>query len=187
MNIISHAENTICIELTRDDMEQLDITYDELDYSNVETRRVLWTLLDKARVKLGREIHITQKMLIEVLPCENGGCTIFFTVSDTPEGKIGKKQLVRLPAARVICTSDNIENMCLLSGVLSDFGQIKKSELFTNGSAYRMIITPERNAAHSIESIVCEYSDICSDSEAPVTYEHWKLLASPNAVEMLGL
>lgn len=184
--IISQKDNRICIRLTREDMVELDITYEELDYSNVETRRVLWTLLDEARHKLGRNISLTQKMLVEAVPDHEGGCTIYFTVNDGKIVSNGKRQLVKLSDARIVCTTDDIDNMGKLSKVLSMCGKILKSELFTDGKSYRMIIRPDFSVLDNLPSVVCEFCDICDDSACAVTYEHWKLLASPDAVGVLG-
>ncbi len=184
--IISQTDNRICVKLTNEDMRELDITYEELDYSNIETRRVLWTLLDEARHELGRNIYLTQKMLVEAVPDSEGGCTIYFTVNDEKTSKNGKKQLVKLTGARIICASDNIDNIGELARILSTSGKISKSELFTDGSRYRMIIRPDISISDSIESVVCEFCDICDDSVAANTYEHWKLLASPDAVGVMG-
>ena len=186
MNIIAENENVICIELTREDMCELDITYDELDYANIETRRVLWTLLDEARHKLGKDIRLTQKMLIEAVPDSKGGCTIFFTVSDGPEGRNGKKQLVKVRNVKIICGSDNIDDISALSEVLARDGRVVKSELYTDGDMYRLIIYPETSYFRSIENVVCEYCDICEDDVTAYTYEHWKMLASPDAVGILS-
>ena len=65
MKIKAQTDNRICIELTQEDMLELDITYEELDYSNIETRRVLWTLLDEARLKLGRNISTRRVSMFE--------------------------------------------------------------------------------------------------------------------------
>ena len=54
MKIDSNSEGKITVALSNEDMNELDITYDELDYSNIETRRVIWTLLDKAGQQLGK-------------------------------------------------------------------------------------------------------------------------------------
>lgn len=184
--IISQMDNRICVKLTSQDMIELDITYDELDYSNIETRRVLWTLLDEARHKLGKNIHLTQKMIVEAVPDNDGGCTIYFTVNDDKSLKNSKKQLVKLTGTRIVCYSDKIENMGELAKVLSVDGKISKSELFTDGTGYRMILRPDISIADSIEAVVCEFCDICDDSVVAGTYEHWKKLASPDAIGVLG-
>lgn len=186
MNIIAQTENKICIELTSEDMIQLDITYEELDYSNIETRRVLWTLLDEARHKLGCDIRITQRMLIEAVPSENGGCSIYFTVSDEPIGKNGKKQLVKTSGVKTVCQSDNIEAVIGLSKTLFTSGNIKRSALFTDGEKYRLILVPKSSFTGDMESVICEFCDICDSSAAAYTNERWKKLASPDAVGVLS-
>ena len=44
MKISSDNSKNIIIELSPSDLEGLDITFDDMDYSNIETRRVIWTL-----------------------------------------------------------------------------------------------------------------------------------------------
>ena len=47
-------------------MQRLDITYEALDYSNIETRRVLWTLLDEARRVAGTNISLSDRAAQEI-------------------------------------------------------------------------------------------------------------------------
>ena len=61
MKIEAPEENKIVVRLTADDMTKLHITYEEMDYANIETRRVIWTLLDEARRELGEAGTITAK------------------------------------------------------------------------------------------------------------------------------
>ena len=186
MKIKAQTDNRICIELTHEDMIELDITYEELDYSNIETRRVLWTLLDEARLKLGRNISLTQKMLIEAIPDDNGGCTIYFTVTDESANKKNSRQIIKHGCAKTVCQSANINNIGELAKVLFSSGHRIKSELFTDGSAYRLVISPDSALQSSIDDTVCEFCDICDESVVSYTYEHWKLLASPDAVGILA-
>ena len=186
MNITVQAENTICIELTKQDMTELDITYEELDYSNIETRRVLWTLLDEAKHTLGRDIRLTQKMLIEAVPDDNGGCRIYFSVADEPNGKPGKKQLVKLSGTKTVCQSHSIDNIGALAMVLQKIDCISKSELYTDGEKYRLIVNQKVSFSGDLTAIIREYCDMCDNSSASFTSEHWKLLASPDAVGMMS-
>lgn len=186
MNITVQAENTICIELTRNDMTELDITYEELDYSNIETRRVLWTLLDEARHELGRDIRLTAKMLIEAVPDGSGGCSIYFTVNDEKSNAPGRKVLVKLTGAKTVCQSSNIDCIGELSNVLHGIGKISKSELYTDGEKYRLIISPKASFVGDVNSVVSEFCDICDGFSAAFTEEHWKLLASPDAIGIMS-
>ena len=45
MKINSPAEDRIIVDLTDEDLRELDITYEDMDYSTIETRRVIWTVL----------------------------------------------------------------------------------------------------------------------------------------------
>ncbi len=186
MNITAQTENTICIELTGADMAQLDITYDELDYSNIETRRVLWTLLDEAKHKLGCSISLTQKMLIEALPNERGGCTLYFTVSDAPNGKNGKKQLIKPAGLVTVCQAEDINILASLAKHLQKMKNIAKSELFSNGTVFRLLITLKPSFCGDINSVLSEFCTVCDKSSANFTREHYKKLASPDAVGVLS-
>ena len=46
MDIQPISNNKFIVGLTCDEMKDLDITYEDMDYSNIETRRVIWTILD---------------------------------------------------------------------------------------------------------------------------------------------
>ncbi|MBO5410219.1 MAG: adaptor protein MecA, partial [Clostridia bacterium] len=78
MNIQSPAEDKIIVDLTKQDMLELEITYEEMDYSTIETRRVIWTLLDEAGKALGREFDPSRRMIIEAMPKNEGGCVLSF-------------------------------------------------------------------------------------------------------------
>ena len=73
-------KNGLEITLSREEMAALDITYEKLDYSNTETRRVLWTVLDEAESVLGCSFDLSGKMRIEARPNADGGCILDFTL-----------------------------------------------------------------------------------------------------------
>lgn len=182
MKIKAQTDNRISIELTKNDMEQLGITYDELDYSNIETRRVLWTLLDEAGHSLGKSISLTEKMMIEAVPDAEGGCVLYFTVMDS---KIPADACEVLHPVTV-CQSRVIDNIGALANVLHNSGCVAHSELYSNGKAYRLVIFSRNTYAEKIRSIASEYAEILSSAASATTEEHWKKLASPDAVGILA-
>ena len=91
MKITAENDRCLSVELTGDDMRKLDITYEALDYANIETRRVLWTLLDEARRALGKSISLSDRLIIETTPVQQGGCRFVFT--SVPEAGGGEKHL----------------------------------------------------------------------------------------------
>lgn len=176
--LISQIENKICVELTREDMTELCITYDELDYSNIETRRVLWTLLDNARQALGKEISLTQKMLIEALPKKDGGCAIFFTLSKGHGAKLIK------PCDTVLCQGDynSIYDLCKR---LFEEELITSSELFSKDDKLRLFIKSQPDLRDRAYALCCEYCDVIDIKQIAQTREHWQNLIEKDAVEIL--
>ena len=49
MRITAVNEFRVEVTLTPEDLNDYDITYEQLDYADADTRRVLWTLLSEVR------------------------------------------------------------------------------------------------------------------------------------------
>lgn len=85
MQIKALGEDKIRVDLSDDDLALFDVTYDELDYNDVKTRRVIWTLLDEAEKELGLLFDTKKKLVVEVCRKAPGGCTVFFTLLKNSE------------------------------------------------------------------------------------------------------
>ena len=79
MDIQPISNNKFIVGLTCDEMKDLDITYEDMDYSNIETRRVIWTILDTVRRDTGRDVDPSGNLMIEAAPDTDGGCLLMFT------------------------------------------------------------------------------------------------------------
>ena len=143
MNINSPAEDKIIVELTEQDMLGLDITYDEMDYSTTETRRVIWTLLDEAGKALGRELDPSRRMIIEAMP-KNGGCILSFTILDGKRKYLMQKQLLKKHPQTVLCEFDCVDSLYKAAESLKKSGHFESS-LFESGGKYRLIINASKN------------------------------------------
>ncbi len=180
MKIESNGEEKITVTLSDVDMTDLDITYDEMDYSNIETRRVIWTILDKARKTLGKSVDTDGKLLIEVAPLDEGGCVIHFTSSPFTDSK-NKKRLVMRKDAEPILFSPWDENSFIDSlGIISklkDF--IKKFEPYKYKNCIYIIIRPKLTFSEKILHILCEFGNasVCCESEISKIYEYGKSLS----------
>ena len=95
MKINSPAEDKIIVDLTRQDMLELDITYEAMDYSTIETRRVIWTVLGEAGKFLGRELDPSRRMIIEASQKPEGGCTLCFTILDERKKSVSQKHTLK--------------------------------------------------------------------------------------------
>ena len=163
-------------------MEGLGITFEELDYKNIETRRVIWTLLDEARHTLGREINPCDKMLIEVSKNCEGGCKICFTVmpdSTFPSGRL----VVKKEQNEVLAMFSSFSSLSAFFGAHRDINEmLTYSELYTYNGEYAAIFEPlPKKRAHLILSLT-EYAEIYPPT-APylsTVREHGKLIMRGN-------
>lgn len=186
MKINSPAEDRIIVELTKQDMIELDITYEDMDYSTVETRRVIWTLLGEAGKALGRELDPSRRMIIEALPKSEGGCVLCFTLLDARRKSPIRKQLLKKAGKSVLCEFDCPDALLCAAESFLKLGYSAESSLYESGGKYRLIVScPEAPLAPS--GFFSEFAKIreCDDMICEFTREHWRELAAHDALEAL--
>lgn len=81
MELLLIGHDALKVTLTREDMEEYDIDFDMLDYSNTETRRIIFNILDKAKRSLGFEAE-HESLYIQAFRSRCGGCELFVTRSE---------------------------------------------------------------------------------------------------------
>jgi negative regulator of genetic competence, sporulation and motility len=175
LNIQASGEEKISVTLTKTDMTDFHITYDELDYSNIETRRIIWTILDEAKKTLGKAVNIDNRLLIQVSPAEDGGC--FFEFTQLPEvADTKKRRLIMKKEAEplLFCPCDEnafIDSLKTISN-LKNF--IKSSETYTYKNCIYIIIRPALTFTEKILHILCEFGNtsVCSECEISKIYEY---------------
>lgn len=186
MKIETPQDNKIIVELSAQDMSELDITYEEMDYSNIETRRVIWTILDRVRHALRRDIDPSSRMTIESVPTAEGGCVLFFTVPpQLPEGGMRQVLHIRRDAAYLLCLLDTPDALFRCAERLRDCVRpLPESRLFLWQSQYVLLL---QSASRLCRMILAEYGAVCTENILPaaVLREHGKLLANENAIEKL--
>lgn len=181
MKIESPNESKIIVELSDEDMTNLDITYDELDYSNIETRRVIWTILAKARKLLGRDIDPSGEMTIETLPSGEGGCMILFTV---PEDTAQTHKTLPIR----VCRENHVYEFKNLNDVIDLYAALKKSEIiqgikaslyFDGNKKYRLVFERMPDTGE-VKRTIKEYSVCCGEGDvsAERTKEFWNKISS---------
>ena len=176
MNIEMPQNGRLEFRLDSRDLSDLNITFDELDYSNADTRRVVWTLIDIARKNLHTDFDLTGRLLIEVYPEAKGGCRLCITTLP----KLQKT--ITVTAKRDL--TQHIFEFCF-DDFLDFTKQIKKlpakldGELFSNGEKYRLII-PLSDNQHSLKALMYEYGVYkgCDEIALCYTREHWTKLKS---------
>lgn len=186
MKIEATSKNTLVISLSRQDMQELGITYEEMDYNNLETRRVIYTLLQQASLVLNRDFHPSGKMLIEAISDTMGGCVLYFTVY---QSDADKEELVHTSAPFNFVCEFRGENELIDASraIISCLLKVPESTLYSNGKNYRLVFSGQSNH-RKLKLVLSEYCENCSESKSKIahTSEHWKCICESNAIEHLG-
>lgn len=170
MKITADNDYRISIELSDKDLRELDITYEELDYSNIETRRVLWTVLDCARKSLGRSIDLSGKMLIEAQPLGGGGCVLGFTMLPESSKNAQSGKIIKRGRGAAVFEAENADNLLDALGV---FGSFTDGEIFERDGVYRIL--PSGELSEEYAARLREFGEVRFSARelCAFTREHW--------------
>ena len=174
MNIHLINKNKFIAELSEKDMNDLDITYEEMDYSNIETRRVIWTVIDKIRETSGCEIDPSGNLLIEAVADSEGGCVLCFTVPERRKSVLSAKAPV-LKKNRG-CAVFEFENTDALLDMMKTVGSENlsgKCRVFRRGGKARLVMS--KLPGQSEKKIIEEYGVFIGQDDflTAHTAEHW--------------
>lgn len=198
MRIEAITGRKIIVELSPEDMDHLDITYESLDYASVETRRVIWIILDQVRENTGCDIDPSGQLLIDAMPRPTGGCILFFTIRGgcceafppcEPAERVLRKQ------GQVTVTFEFAGANALLDcagaytrGLRSESERLfSQSELYRKGERYRLLLCPAQELS-VVKQFFSEYAHFYGEDSfaADRTREHWLPLSGSSAFEALS-
>ena len=133
MKINPVNEYRIEIELADSEMEQLGISYDDLDWNDIETRRAVWNVLSAAR-ETGIELDVSGRLLIEAGRLK-GGCRLCFTSLPRRDDPPAAKDFIRLRKAPVLISGDR-QNIERASGILKN----AETVLYRRNDIYALLV-----------------------------------------------
>ena len=109
MKIEPVNEYRVEIELADGELDALGISYEALSWSDIETRRAMWNILNTVREN-GIDFTLSGKVLIEAVKLKNG-CRLCFTVLPPKGEGASVKSLVKGVDSAVMCSEEkkNIE------------------------------------------------------------------------------
>lgn len=170
MDIQPISNNKFVVGLTKADLSDLEITYDEMDYSNIETRRVIWSILDAVRESTGRDVDPSGNLMIEAAPDCHGGCLLLFTVPNSSKNVTTGTVISKTSPLQIFefNNADDLLDAIKIIGYESIGGKV-----FTSGGKYRAEIMAEKATAFS--HILEEYGRFISKDplSCASTHEHW--------------
>lgn len=167
MKIEAISDEKILVALSDKDMDELGITYDEMDYSNIETRRVIWTILDEAKHSLGKPLDTEGKILIEVTPSDDGGCIMCFTAMPTADYKSRKKLVMKKEIEPLLFKALDEDAFLDTLKILDTQNDLYKSfHIYLYRKNIYFVIYPEISKADKITYILSDFGDVLfGDSE----------------------
>lgn len=168
MDIQPLGSNKFLVGLSCDDLTELDITYERMDYADIETRRVIWTILDKVRKRTGRDIDPSGNLMIEASPDGSGGCVLMFTV---PFSRADTGTVISKSNSTRIFEFKNSDD--LLDAISAIGPDSIKGRFFTDGSKFRAEIPSEKAIIHC--HVIEEFGTFIGNDPLTVatTHEHW--------------
>lgn len=174
MNIHLINKNKFIAELSVNDMNELDITYEEMDYSNIETRRVIWTVIDRIRETSGFDIDPSGNLLIEAVADSEGGCVLCFTIPDRRKGFVSSKApVLKKNKGSVVYEFDSIDSLLDMMKSIGSTQFSGRCRIFRLNEKVRIILTklPSQNEKKTIE----EYGKFIGQNDiiSAYTAEHW--------------
>lgn len=160
MKIEAIGEEKILVALSDKDMNDLEITYDEMDYSNIETRRVIWTILDEAKRSLGKPLDTDGRILIEVTPSDDGGCIMCFTSMPVTDYKSKKKLIMKKDAEPLLFEALDpnafLDALEILKGASEAY---KFFDAFSYNNKLYFIIHPKITGTEKIAYILSDFGE----------------------------
>lgn len=183
MKIDSPTEDRIIVELSKKEMTELDITYEQMDYSALETRKVIRSVLDAAGKALGRDVDFSRRMLIEAIPEADGGCILSFTLLGRKISSFSASVLKKQSGLMLCGFSSAQELMDCAKGLPKTDISVRRSLYELNGS-YRLIF----QSAEDITDLRRYMKEFCEEisfnkNECCFTEEHWNLIADSTAAD----
>ena len=187
MNILLEETGRLKITLECEEMKRFDITYEQMDYSNDKTRRVLWTLLKSAGSMTGFDAE-KGRLLIEVFPAPEDGCVIYYTRLDS-QGEPARLKLRRADCRPFIYRFTDSDSMLRAMEQLAPYGaQLQESYLYETDGSYRLVLYPEDMRCEWMREVLGEFGQELANNRVAEAYvkEHGQQLAGPKAVETVG-
>ncbi len=180
------SSNTIKIILNENDMSLYDISFDKLDRSNPETKRLLIDLIDNIKDEKNIDLS-SERLFVEAFPKDDGGCLLYLSILNsnvkvTPE----KSSLYNT----LICKIESPEVLLAVTTKIYEmFNHIlHNSELYYSDGTYQLILQIFKKADKKLKTILGEFCQISGNGEieASAIREHYTCIFPINAIEEIS-
>ncbi|MFZ2537567.1 MAG: adaptor protein MecA [Oscillospiraceae bacterium] len=182
-------DKTIKVLLSKIDMTTYNLCYDEMDYKNPQTKRVILKLIDEIKKEV--KINLTTgKLFIEAFPYADGGCILYVNVLDssTSETQSQKKSKSGFDTPLIFIVED-INLLGVLSNrLITRYSHIiLKSSLYLWDDKYYILLYTYFKMDSEIIKLISEYGKFYGKGtiQSSIVKEHAKELIKNDAIAML--
>lgn len=184
MHVVYETPDRLLIKLSRQDMLELNITFEQIDYRDPHTRQVMKELLHIVGAEdFFRGRH--NRTLIEVFPADDG-CEICFTALESSAER--PKTITRPRLTPVVYEMDTADRLLDAAAALAAAGvRPIVCEAYEWGGRYRVVAVC-RPTDRVTEAVLDEYGALIGSGGlfSSITAEHGRLLTSDMVAEMGG-
>lgn len=183
-------DKTVKVLLSKIDMLDLNLSYDDMDYKDPQTKRVLLRLVEEIK----REIHInlnTGKLFIEAFPYVDGGCILYVNILEASgiDYSAEKKYKACFDTPLVFMFGD-INSLGKLSNrLINGYGHIiLKSSLFLFEKKYYLLLYTYFKMDCQLTRLVSEYGKLLGRGvvASAIVHEHSTELIKDDAIGVLA-
>ena len=192
-------DDRLKIILSKRDLEEFDITADSLDYSNVETKRMFWDILGRAKRSVGFSCD-GERVMVRLYASRDGGCEMFISKLGIEEeycaaGEIlsdRRESGIEFSKKKVAYSFEDLEWLLSVCRRLAGSGYSKDSSAYydTDGLYYLFLESSDTSEYFKFDELtfINEYGDP-QNTEATYGFlcEHGSVICAHNAVETLSV
>lgn len=179
-------EARLLIALTGDDMELLDITFNQLDWKDDYSREVIWNLLSRAKNETGFSAE-NKQLMIEAIP-QTDGCFVLITLLEEKgqRRKVFKIKESKKPFVFSFKTSESL--IRAIERLYDKETKFIRSTVLEYNDKYYIILHVQSSISTKLQAIISEYGELIGKDYiiAAQINEQGKVIAKNNAIEKMG-
>lgn len=199
MELIRISESKLKIILTAEDLSDFELTAEDLDYGNTDTKRMLWDLLGRAKKEVSFDTD-GSRILVRLFPSRDGSCELFVTrlgpilcPLNEDETDLHCKRVYKDPQSvrQGFFRFSDLTRLLSVCRRLRGIGYTGQSTAYADGKQQYFLSLEGLDATGYVPideySFISEYGE-ATDSEQTDIYlkEHGSVIRGEDAVDVLG-
>lgn len=174
---------TVRVFLSPDDMRELSLEYETMDYSNDKTKRAVKTILHAVNAVLSLDLN-SSKLFIEAFPGEEGdkSCILYISMLEKYKGS-ARREL----STPIVFSLNDIDSLSAMSErIFRQYSHlVLKSSLYLMDEKYMLMIYTYSRLDKKLIALASEYAVIYGRGKIADSFirEHAHELIASNAIE----